>query len=65
MDSRPVVDTVLAGFRAHRTQADAMDAMPEDRLPDIFAREHFVQAWPEREPGAATITDVFEGLDRA
>jgi LmbE family N-acetylglucosaminyl deacetylase len=63
VDSRPVIATVLAGLRAHRTQADAMDAMPEDRLPDIFAREHFVQAWPEREPGASMLSDVFDGLD--
>ncbi len=36
---------------------------PQDDLPAIFGREHYVLAWPEREPGAAVLADVFEGLE--
>ncbi|HXJ66251.1 MAG TPA: PIG-L family deacetylase [Actinomycetota bacterium] len=65
VDARPVIDAVIAAFRAHRTQAGAMEDMPEDRLPDIFRSEHFVMAWPEREPGTPRLSDVFHGLDPA
>jgi len=63
VDTRSVVDRVVAGIRAHRTQADEIDRMPADRLPDIFSSEHFVIAWPERAAGAPVLGDVFEGLD--
>ena len=56
-------DRVVAGIRAHRTQADEIDRMPADRLPDIFSSEHFVIAWPERAAGAPVLGDVCEGLD--
>jgi LmbE family N-acetylglucosaminyl deacetylase len=65
VDTRAVVDRVVAAIRAHRTQATEVDQMPEDRLPDLFGTEHFVVAWPERDPGAPVLADVFEGLDPA
>lgn len=62
-DNRPVIDRLVAGLRAHRTQAEDIDRMPDERLPDIFRSEHFVLAWPERRPGDPVLTDVFEGLN--
>ena len=62
VDSRPVVDRVVAALRAHRTQAEEIDSLPDERLPDIFRSEHFVLAWPERKPGAPLLHDVFVGL---
>jgi LmbE family N-acetylglucosaminyl deacetylase len=63
VDTRTVVDRVVAAIRAHRTQADDVDRMPDERLPDIFGTQHFVMAWPERPAGAPVLGDVFEGLD--
>jgi LmbE family N-acetylglucosaminyl deacetylase len=65
VDARTVVDRVVAGLRAHRTQAATVDEMPQDQLPDIFGREFFVMAWPGREQGSNRLGDVFEGLDPA
>ncbi len=65
VDARAVADRVVAALRAHRTQAAMLDDMPEDRIPEILGREFFVMAWPEREPGAPRLGDVFEGLDPA
>jgi LmbE family N-acetylglucosaminyl deacetylase len=46
----------------HRTQAEEIDDLPEPALPIIFGEEHFVQGWPERNPGSPRLGDVFEGL---
>jgi len=65
VDNRTVVDDVVAALRAHRTQAEDIDLMPDERLPEIFRSEHFVMAWPDRPAGAPMLRDVFEGLDSA
>jgi LmbE family N-acetylglucosaminyl deacetylase len=62
VDARPVVDRVVAAIRAHRTQAADVDRTLDERLPDILSTEHFVMAWPDRDPGAPVLTDVFDGL---
>jgi LmbE family N-acetylglucosaminyl deacetylase len=49
-------------LREHRTQQEELEGFPEPALPLIFGEEHFVQAWPDREPGSPRLTDVFEGL---
>jgi LmbE family N-acetylglucosaminyl deacetylase len=64
VDTSPVAERVIAALRAHRTQATEIDEIPQDSLPEVVAHEHFVQAWPDREPGRV-LSDVFEGLDRA
>jgi LmbE family N-acetylglucosaminyl deacetylase len=51
----------LAALREHRTQGSA-DMFPEDIARDFLGAEWFVQSWPERPEGTATIRDVFEGL---
>ena len=48
---------------AHRTQSEEIDSIPEEARPLVFGLEHFVQAWPERDPGAPVRHDLFEGLD--
>jgi LmbE family N-acetylglucosaminyl deacetylase len=49
-------------LREHRTQREELEAFPEPALPLIFGEEHFVQAWPERDPRSERLSDVFEGL---
>lgn len=63
VDASRVVDRTIDAIRAHRTQAMEVDEIPQDDLPEIFGREYYVLAWPEREPGAAVLSDVFEGLE--
>jgi LmbE family N-acetylglucosaminyl deacetylase len=46
----------------HRTQREELEAFPEASLPVAFGEEHFVQAWPARDPGASRLTDVFQDL---
>jgi LmbE family N-acetylglucosaminyl deacetylase len=46
----------------HRTQREELEAFPEPALPLVFGEEHFVQAWPDLDPGSERLGDVFEGL---
>jgi LmbE family N-acetylglucosaminyl deacetylase len=61
VDGTSVYDRKLAALREHRTQAELQD-VPMDLWPEILRTEAFVIAWPEREPGAPLLADVFEGL---
>lgn len=65
VDCSSVVKRKLVALREHRTQAVELEELPQDMWPEILAVETFVQAWPEREPGAAVLSDVFEGLRSA
>jgi LmbE family N-acetylglucosaminyl deacetylase len=62
VDCSSVWRTVYEALRAHRTQAEELEGFPEPALPEIFGREHYVVAWPERGPDDPVLTDVFEGL---
>jgi LmbE family N-acetylglucosaminyl deacetylase len=62
VDCSLVWRTVYEALRAHRTQAEEIEGFPEPALPEIFGREHYVLAWPERHPGEPVLTDVFERL---
>ncbi len=53
-----------AALLEHRTQASDMQ-FPGDLVERMLSSEFFVQAWPEREPGAPALADVFEALARA
>jgi LmbE family N-acetylglucosaminyl deacetylase len=53
------LDRKIAGIEAHRTQN--FHFIPEDLRRELFVAEHFVQAWPERKPGARQLTSLFEG----
>ncbi|HEX2153493.1 MAG TPA: PIG-L family deacetylase [Acidimicrobiia bacterium] len=62
VDTAAVVNAVLAGVRAHKTQwsYQAMDSDPA--LVDSLRRDHYVIAWPATSDGHPPLTDVFEGL---
>jgi LmbE family N-acetylglucosaminyl deacetylase len=51
----------LEALRCHRTQSELED-LPFDLWPEILGTESFVIAWPEPEPGAPVLADLFEGL---
>jgi LmbE family N-acetylglucosaminyl deacetylase len=61
VDGTAVYDRKLAALREHRTQAELQE-VPVDLWPAMLATEAFVIAWPEREPGAPFLRDVFEGV---
>jgi LmbE family N-acetylglucosaminyl deacetylase len=61
VDGSPQYERKLAALRAHRTQAELHD-LPVDLWPEIVSTEAFVVAFPERDPGAPVLRDVFEGL---
>jgi LmbE family N-acetylglucosaminyl deacetylase len=61
-DCTPVWKTKHEALLAHRTQTEEIEAIPEEARPLVFGEEHFIQAWPERSPGAPRLTDLFEGL---
>lgn len=56
-----VYERKLDALREHRTQGELED-VPYDLWPEILGSEAFVVAFPEREPGAPLLADVFEGL---
>jgi LmbE family N-acetylglucosaminyl deacetylase len=62
VDCSRVVKRKLDALREHRTQAQDLEEFPQDLWPEILSRETFVIAWPEREPGARPLVDVFENL---
>jgi LmbE family N-acetylglucosaminyl deacetylase len=63
VDTAPVWRTKLAALVEHRTQANDVRQIPEDLREQMLSVEAYVQAWPEREPGAPALRDVFEGLE--
>ena len=62
VDGSSVWRLKLQALLAHETQADDMQ-FPEDLQQPFLSSETFTQAWPEREPGAPVLGDVFDGLD--
>jgi LmbE family N-acetylglucosaminyl deacetylase len=61
VDCSGVWKSKLAALREHRTQADDMQ-FPDDLIEEMLRYEEFVQAWPERDPGAPVLGDVFDLL---
>jgi LmbE family N-acetylglucosaminyl deacetylase len=61
VDVTAVMDRKLEAIAAHKTQA--FEFIPADLHRQAFVAEHFVQAWPPRDPGSPVLTDVFEGLE--
>ncbi len=62
-DCSSVVDRKIEAVRAHRTQANEIQAFPDDLLRAFLGREYFVQAWPP--PGRSreeAMRNVFERL---
>jgi LmbE family N-acetylglucosaminyl deacetylase len=62
VDCSRVYPRKLAALREHRTQAQDLEDFPQDLWPEILSTETFVLARPDREPDAAVLSDVFQGL---
>jgi LmbE family N-acetylglucosaminyl deacetylase len=65
VDCSHVVKRKLDALREHRTQAQDLEEFPQDLWPEILSWETFVIAWPERDPGARPLDDVFAALPPA
>lgn len=64
VDCRAVLGAKLEALRAHRTQAEELETIPQDFLPELLGQEWFVQAWPPvTEPTGPFLSGVFEGLE--
>jgi LmbE family N-acetylglucosaminyl deacetylase len=62
VDCSDVYDRKLEALRRHRTQSELED-LPFELWRELLGTESFVVAYPEREPGAPVLTDLFEGLE--
>ena len=64
VDTSIVAHRILAGLREHRSQRDVLMDPGRDEAAWLRAlgREPSVLAWPPRQPGAAVLSDLFEGL---
>ena len=58
VDTRPVLDTKLAGILAHRTQVGELERIPEALRWIHLDTEWFVQAWPPVRGGKPPATDI-------
>jgi LmbE family N-acetylglucosaminyl deacetylase len=65
VDCSSVVDRKIEGVRAHRTQSDEIQAMPDELLRAFLGVEYFVQAWPSLGRASDTAGNIFEGLQEA
>lgn len=65
VDCRAVAHRTVAGLREHKSQLHSMSDDPTDTVQwqRRLSREWYAVAWPESEPGAPMLTDLFEGLD--
>lgn len=62
VDTRPVMETKLAGIEAHRTQVGELERIPEPLRWIHLATEWFVRAWPPRGDGEPPSADIVAGL---
>lgn len=60
-DTSEVWRRKLEALREHRTQADGQ-AFPDEVWPEVLGWERYVMAWPQREPHAPLLADVFEAI---
>jgi LmbE family N-acetylglucosaminyl deacetylase len=65
VDCSSVVDRKIEGVRAHRTQADEIQAMPEELLRAFLGVEYFVQAWPPTGSTRVPAGSLFKDLERS
>ncbi|GAB3594771.1 PIG-L family deacetylase [Angustibacter peucedani] len=64
VDCSAVAERIVAGLREHRSQLHVITDDPDDTRvwSRRVSREHYVLAWPPREPGTPRLTDVFDDL---
>jgi LmbE family N-acetylglucosaminyl deacetylase len=65
VDCRAAASRIVAGLREHRSQLHVMSDDPTNTAEweRRVGREWYAIAWPEREPDAPMLTDLFDGLD--
>jgi LmbE family N-acetylglucosaminyl deacetylase len=64
VDCGAVLGRKMAALRAHRTQGQELEAMPEQVRAEVLGSEFFVQAWPPMtEPGGPLLGSLFDGLE--
>ena len=64
VDCQRVTHRIVAGLREHKSQLHVMSDDPtnSEQWERRVRREWYAIAWPEPEPGAPMLTDLFEGL---
>jgi len=62
VDCSAVFERKFEALRAHRTQAEEIEAFPKDLRDEIFGTEWFVHAWPPAAPGGDPAPSLFAGL---
>jgi len=64
VDCRDVTARIVAGLREHKSQLHVMSDDPtnSEQWERRVRREWYAIAWPEPEPGAPMLTDLFDGL---
>jgi LmbE family N-acetylglucosaminyl deacetylase len=64
VDCRDVTGRIVAGLREHKSQLHAMSDDPtnSEQWERRVRREWYTIAWPESEPDAPMLTDLFDGL---
>jgi hypothetical protein len=65
VDCRRVASRIVSGLREHKSQLHVMSDDPtnSEQWKRRVSREWYTVAWPTRNPGDPTLTDLFEGLD--
>ncbi|HEX8100059.1 MAG TPA: PIG-L deacetylase family protein [Actinomycetota bacterium] len=63
IDCSSVIDRKLEAIRAHATQSNELQGLPDELVKAMFSREYFVRAWPQRGSAEGPGSDLFEGLD--
>jgi len=65
VDCRPVASRIVSGLREHKSQLHVMSDDPtnSEQWERRVSREWYTVAWPTRNPGDPTLTDLFERLD--
>jgi LmbE family N-acetylglucosaminyl deacetylase len=63
VDCSRVLKTKLEALRAHRTQREEVEQIPEELQGEMFGVEWFIQAFPPvTEPPGSPATSIFEGV---
>jgi LmbE family N-acetylglucosaminyl deacetylase len=63
VDCSGVLKTKLEALRAHRTQREEVEQIPEELQAEMFGVEWFIQAFPPvTEPPGRPATSIFEGV---
>lgn len=62
VDTTAVIDRAIDAIRRHRTQWSYSTMDDDTALAESLRREHWVIAWPSRDPTDRVLQDIFDGL---